>query len=70
MVQSKAVPQNHIWLGLSLATVGFTAVYLSWQWPQILQLLDPASLPTTLDHLGLWGPFLYIAIITISVVIS
>ncbi|MEL6334507.1 MAG: VTT domain-containing protein, partial [Cyanobacteria bacterium J06626_26] len=60
-----------IWfVGLPLISITLAVVYLLWQQPQVLQLLDPASLPSTMDRMGPWGPLLYIAIITLSVVIS
>lgn len=72
MVQSKAVPLPHSqWiLVTSLAILALTIGYCVWQEPQMLQLLNPESLPVTMERLGLWGPLIYMAIITVSVVVS
>lgn len=65
------VPSYGIWfVGLPLISVTLAVVYLLWQQPQVLRLLDPASLSSTMERMGLWGPLLYIVIITLSVVIS
>lgn len=34
------------------------------------QFINPAHLMSTLEHAGLWGPAVYIAVIAVSVVIS
>lgn len=72
MIQSKAaISNNGPWfIRLILITIALATVYLSLQQPQLLQLLNPTSLPSTLASMGIWGPLLYIAIITLSVVIS
>lgn len=58
MVQSKAVPLPHSqWiLVTSLAILALTIGYCVWQEPQMLQLLNPESLPVTMERLGLWAP--------------
>ena len=72
MSHSKAtIPRYGIWfVGLPLILVTLVVAYLLWQQPQVLRLLDPASLPSTMERMGPWGPLLYIVIITLSVVIS
>ena len=72
MSHSKAiVPSYGIWfVGLPLISATLAVAYLLWQQPQVLRLLDPASLPSTMERMGPWGPLLYIVIITLSVVIS
>ncbi|MEM9808333.1 MAG: VTT domain-containing protein [Cyanobacteria bacterium P01_D01_bin.56] len=72
MVQSKAAPSNSFtWIaGLFLGVVILAIGYLSWQQLQILQGFNPKSLPIVIKSMGLWGPMVYIAIISLSVVIS
>ncbi|MGD1854462.1 MAG: TVP38/TMEM64 family protein [Leptolyngbyaceae cyanobacterium] len=71
MVQSKAAAPSIPWsMGLSITIVTLAVVYMSWQPSQILQWLNPQSLPATIEQLGVGGPLIYIVIITLSVVIS
>lgn len=69
MNQDKAMPvKNVLWLvGLPLLVMTVAMAYFLWQRPELLSL---DHLPIILKQLGVWGPLLYIAIITLSVVVS
>ncbi len=58
--------KNILWfVSLPMLTLTLALVYGAWQSPLSLE-----TLPTTIKHLGQWGPMLYVAVIAISVVIS
>lgn len=58
--------KNILWfVGLPAVVLILALVYAAWRSP-----LSPETLAQTIEHLGQWGPMLYIGIIAISVVIS
>ncbi|MEM9090139.1 MAG: TVP38/TMEM64 family protein [Cyanobacteria bacterium P01_F01_bin.53] len=57
------------WMALPILTALALVIALLLN-PHTHQLINPDHLSATIEQAGLWGPLLYIAIITVSVVVS
>lgn len=56
--------------GLTVVSLSLSVGLMWWLEPRSLQFINPEHLPATLASVGGWGPVIYIAIISLSVVIS